>query len=410
MYDFMFEQTDGEYPRFGDLIRYAKNKSGNITDNDRKFVLLGDPALQLVIPEYGVNTIKINDVVIGTSSDTIKALQKVTVTGSVVDENGILLSSFNGILRPTVFDKPTKVETLVTDPESKPFTFELLLAILYKGKANVTNGEFTFSFIVPKDIAYNYGYGKISYYANTESTDASGYYKDIIIGGYDENVPADNNGPEIDLYLNDENFGFGGMTDQSPILLAYVRDSSGINTVGTGIGHDIVTTLDGDNNKSVIINDYYESDIDSYSKGVIKYPFSKLEQGSHSLTLKVWDVHNNSSEAYTEFVVAESAELAIDHVLNYPNPFTTSTAFYFDHNQPNSMLETQVQIFTVSGRLIKTIDEFVMTNGYRSEPIYWDGLDDFGDKIGRGVYVYKVRVRSQDGTFAEKLEKLVILR
>jgi len=103
-------------------------------------------------------------------------------------------------------------------------------------------------------------------------------------------------------------------------------------------------------------------------------------------------------------------ELALDHVLNYPNPFTTSTAFYFDHNQPNTMLEVQVQIFTVSGRMIKTIDEFVSTNGYRSDPIYWDGLDDFGDRIGRGVYVYKLRVRSQDGSFAEKLEKLVILR
>ncbi|MCK5079412.1 MAG: T9SS type A sorting domain-containing protein, partial [Bacteroidales bacterium] len=205
-------------------------------------------------------------------------------------------------------------------------------------------------------------------------------------------------------------FAFGGITDENPVLLAFVSDSSGINTVGTGIGHDIVSTLDSDNDKSQIINDYYEADIDSYTSGVIRYPYSALAEGSHTLKLKVWDVHNNSTESYTEFVVAESAELAIDHVLNYPNPFTTSTAFYFDHNQPNTMLEVQVQIFTVSGRLIKTLDEFVITNGYRSEPMYWDGLDDFGDRIGRGVYVYKLRVRSQDGSFAEKLEKLVILR
>ena len=210
--------------------------------------------------------------------------------------------------------------------------------------------------------------------------------------------------------MNDENFAVGGITDENPVLLAFVSDSSGINTVGTGIGHDIVSTLDSDNNKSHIINDYYEADIDSYTSGVIRYPYSALVEGSHTLKLKVWDVHNNSTESYTEFVVAESAELAIDHVLNYPNPFTTSTAFYFGHNQPNTMLEVQVQIFTVSGRLIKTLDEFVITNGYRSEPMYWDGLDDFGDRIGRGVYVYKLRVRSQDGSFAEKLEKLVILR
>ncbi len=410
MYDLMFEQIEGEYLRFGDLISYAKNKNGGISDNDRKFVLLGDPALKLPYPEHNINTIKINGVNITNIPDTLKALQKVTISGSVVDEAGQLIQSYNGVLRPTVFDKPTVVQTLETDPDSRPYSFDLLHAILYNGKANITNGEFSFSFIVPKDIAYNYGFGKISYYANNDTEDGNGNYKNVIIGGFDSNVPPDEHGPEIELYLNDENFGFGGMTDENPTLLAYVMDSSGINTVGTGIGHDIVTTLDNNSNKSVIINDYYESDIDSYTSGVIRYPFSSLEEGNHTLVLKVWDVHNNSSESYTEFVVATSAELAIEHVLNYPNPFTSSTAFYFDHNQPNTMLEVQVQIFTVSGRLIKTLDEFVMTNGYRSEPIYWDGLDDFGDRIGRGVYIYKLRVRSQDGSFAEKLEKLVILR
>ncbi len=410
MYDYMFEKIDGEYPRFGDIIRLAKNELGGVSSNDRKFILLGDPALRLAYPEHNVITLTINNIAVSNLGDTIKALQKITVTGSVVDEGGSVITSFNGIIRPTVFDKPTKVKTLVTDPDSKPFTFELLLAILYKGKAKVTDGEFSFTFIVPKDISYNYGYGKISYYANNTTTDASGYYEKILIGGFDSNIPPDVHGPEIQIYMNDENFAFGGITDENPILLAFVSDSSGVNTVGTGIGHDIVTTLDSDNNKSVIINDYYESDIDSYTTGVIRYPFSSIPNGSHSLKLKVWDVHNNSSESYTEFVVAESAELAIDHVLNYPNPFTTSTAFYFDHNQPNTMLEVLVQIYTVSGRLIKTIDEFVITDGYRSEPIYWDGLDDFGDRIGRGVYIYKIRVRSYDGSYAEKLEKLVILR
>jgi len=410
MYDLMFEQINGEYPRFGDLISYAKNKNGGISDNDRKFILLGDPALRLPYPEHDVHTLKINDIAITTIPDTLKALQKITVSGSLVDESGQTLTTYNGVLYPTVFDKPTSIETLATDPDSNPFTFELLLAKLYNGKANITNGNWTFSFIVPKDIAYKFGYGKISYYASNDTEDGSGYFDNIIIGGYDNNVPPDEHGPEIQLYLNDENFAYGGMTDQNPVLLAYVSDSSGINTVGTGIGHDIVTTLDNNNNKSVIINDYYEADIDSYTSGVIRYPISSLEEGNHSLKLKVWDVHNNSSESFTEFVVATSADLAIDHVLNYPNPFTTSTAFYFDHNQPNIMLEVQVQIYTVSGRLIKTLDEFVITSGYRSDPIYWDGLDDFGDRIGRGVYIYKLRVRAQDGSIAEQLEKLVILR
>jgi flagellar hook assembly protein FlgD len=125
--------------------------------------------------------------------------------------------------------------------------------------------------------------------------------------------------------------------------------------------------------------------------------------------LKVWDVYNNSSTAKTDFVVSSSATLALAHVLNYPNPFTTNTAFYFEHNQACSEFNVTIQVFTVSGKLVKTINEPVHTTGYRSPGITWDGRDDYGDPIGRGTYIYKVFVRSADGQTAEQYEKLVIL-
>jgi hypothetical protein len=50
-----------------------------------------------------------------------------------------------------------------------------------------------------------------------------------------------------------------------------------------------------------------------------------------------------------------------------------------------------------------------MTSGFRSEPIVWDGRDDYGDKIGRGVYVYRLKVSTPEGKTAEKIEKLVLL-
>ena len=273
----------------------------------------------------------------------------------------------------------------------------------------MVNGDFSFTFIVPKDISYQYGYGKISYYAHNGVTDANGTFTDIIIGGSEENVPADNTGPEIKLYLNDESFVFGGITDESPLLLAYVYDSNGINTVGNGIGHDIVAVLDDNTDHSYVLNDYYEANLNSYTTGKIKYPFQKLSNGLHTLKLKVWDVYNNSSEAYTEFVVASSTELALDHVMNYPNPFTTRTAFYFEHNQPDNYLDVIIQIFTITGKLVKTIQDRVITDGYRVDDIYWDGRDDYGDRMGKGVYVYKLKVRTSSGSIAEKTEKLVIL-
>ncbi|MCK4745767.1 MAG: T9SS type A sorting domain-containing protein, partial [Bacteroidales bacterium] len=281
--------------------------------------------------------------------------------------------------------------------------------VLYKGKASVKNGEFSFSFIVPKDISYNYDFGKISFYADNSLEDASGSFHQVIIGGSADSVANDTEGPDLKAYMNDENFVFGGMTDASPMLLAFVNDSNGINTIGNGIGHDLTAIIDGNTSQTIVLNDFYESDTDSYKSGKIRYSFKDLEAGPHSLKIKVWDVYNNSTEATIEFIVNTEQDLVLDHVLNYPNPFSTHTQFFFEHNQPSAGLEILVQIFTVSGKLVKTIEYQSHASGYRVGPIDWDGRDDFGSRIARGVYIYRVKVRTSLGHTAEKFEKLVIL-
>ncbi|MFH2094594.1 MAG: type IX secretion system sortase PorU, partial [Bacteroidota bacterium] len=379
-YDFAFEKNaDDEYYRMGDLMRLTKNNAGTGT-NKRNFTLLGDPALRMAIPEMQVITLKINDVDITSTPDTLKALSKVTISGYIADNNGQKLSNYDGILYPTVFDKKDSITSLSNDGFAK-FIFYMQNNVLYKGKASIKQGDFSFSFIVPKDISYRVGFGKISYYAENKDQavsdyiDAHGYHNNIIIGGSNDNAPADNAGPVIDLYLNDTMFVYGGITDENPLLLAKVFDDNGINTVGNGIGHDIVATLDESTTNQYILNDFYESDLDSYQKGSIEYNLYDLEEGLHRLNLKVWDVYNNSSDETIEFIVAESSELVLDHIFNYPNPFTTNTSFYFDHNQPNSDLDVLIQVFTVSGKLVKTISTTITSNGYRSDPIHWDGLD-----------------------------------
>ena len=211
-------------------------------------------------------------------------------------------------------------------------------------------------------------------------------------------------------YLNDDSFVSGGITDETPIVIANVFDENGINTVGNGIGHDLVATLDENTSEPIVLNEYYTADLDSYQSGKVNYTMPTLEKGKHTLTLKVWDVNNNSSQTTIEFVVQEKADIALDHVLNYPNPFTTKTEFYFEHNQVCSELETQIQIYTVSGKLVKTINQLVNTQGFRSEGIAWDGKDEFGDQLAKGVYIYKLKVKSLDGIIAEKTEKLVLLK
>ncbi len=407
-YNYVLASSGNRYPAMGDVVRSAKNNYG-CSSVIANFSLLGDPALKLAYPQHQVVTTAINHQALAGLADTVKALEKVTVSGEIRDVNGTKLTDFNGLLFPMILDKKSLVTSRGND-EGYPQNFYLQKNIVYKGKASVTAGEFSFTFMVPKDIAYHYGKGKFSFYARTEHSDAAGYYNNFTMGGTENNSATDMAGPEIELYMNNERFVSGGITDPDPVLFAKVSDSSGMNTVGSGIGHDIAAVLDGNTDRTYVLNDYYESDLNTYQSGAIRYPFYELDEGSHTLKLKVWDTYNNSSERSIDFVVAESAELALDHVLNYPNPFTTYTEFWFEHNRPCCGLDVQVQIFTISGKLVKTISTWVQTNGYRAEPIPWDGLDDYGDPIGKGVYLYKLRVRDQDGSYSEQIEKLVILR
>lgn len=395
---------------FGEIITQTKNgvSGGN---NKRSFMLLGDPALKIALPFEKVVLDSINNVDVNVANDTLRALSKTRMRGHIEDQFGNNLSSYNGILQPAVYDKAIQSSTLGQDANSPVISYEEQINILYRGKVTVSNGVFDFDFIVPKDIDYSYDNGKVSFYGfDDNDLTSGGYSKDFIIGGIDTAGLNDDVGPEITLYLNDENFVNGGISDETPILIAELFDESGINTVGNGIGHDITMILDENTSEAVVLNDFYESDLDTYQSGSLNYQLSTLEPGLHTLTFKAWDVNNNSNEKTIEFTVQESQDLALDHVLNYPNPFTTSTEFYFEHNQVCSALETQIEIYTVTGRLVKTINQLVETRGFRTEGIHWDGRDDFGDQLAKGVYVYRVTVRNPDGLETRAIEKLYLLK
>jgi hypothetical protein len=411
-YKHVFDTLNGQMARLGDIIRLTKTSS-SASVNNRNFTLLGDPAIRLACPSNQIFTSSINNSSISSFTDTVKALSKITVKGFVANNSGSKLNGFNGVLYPTVYDKKATITSLGNDgpPDATPrMNFFLQKNVVYRGKVSVTNGDFEFSFIVPKDISYNIDYGKISYYAENGKTDANGYENRFLIGGFNDKAPADNSGPEIKLFMNDEKFVSGGLTNEAPNIFAKMFDENGINTVGNGIGHDITAILDENTDKTLVLNDFYQAETNSYQKGSVRYKLNDLSEGRHTLKLKAWDVYNNSNETLIEFIVAKSENLALNHVLNYPNPFTTRTQFFFEHNKPCSYLAINIQVFSVSGRLVKTIESNMFNNSYRSEGIEWDGRDDFGDKLARGVYVYKLNVRASDGSFAEKIEKLVVLQ
>ncbi len=420
VFDTMLYRVEGERPTLGEIMRIAKNKPGIAgTSNSRKFALIGDPALQLALPKYNVVTTSINGRdVRQAGSDTLQALQSVTIEGEIHDANGQIVRDFNGEITPSIFDKKVVYFTLGQDNDSSIDSFQLQNNVLFKGRASVQQGRFSFTFVMPKDINFSFGEGRISYYAkdSMQMIDAAGNYKRIVIGGADEAILSDDVGPVVEVFMNTEDFIFGSITSENPTLLVKLSDDNGINVAGNSIGHDLEAILDDNTQNTYLLNEFYESDLDDYTKGVVRFPLSDLEPGLHTIRVKAWDIANNSAEGYTEFVVAESSEAVIRHLLNYPNPFAESTCFQFEHNLGGQEVDINIQIYSIDGRLVKTLEKRIFAEGFitsADDCIQWNGDNDFGQSLPNGIYVYRVQLKSNTNvtkTVESEFQKLVLLK
>ena len=409
IYNHAFDpDTSGKALRLGDIFRLAKNSTGS-GPNKRNFSLLGDPAVRLAYPWHGkVVTDSINHVAVISNPDSLKALTSITVSGHIEDRLGSTLSNFNGIISPVVYDKVTSIKTLANDG-GLSMSFELRNNILFSGKTTATDGRFSFTFIVPRDINYAYGPGKISYYANDSEEDMNGFFQDIIVGGFARIISTDTEGPEIRLFMNDTLFRNGGITGVNPRLLAIIEDKGGINTTGAGIGHDLIAWIDNDPRTSFILNNYFENDFNSYMKGKVAYDLASLTEGNHSLTIKAWDNFNNSSQESILFLVESDGKFILRNLINYPNPILNETMISAEHNRPDDELEIIITIFDMSGRMVRIIKEQTYSTGYQLSPITWDGKSEDGQRVGRGIYPYRVMVTAENGETAVSSGRMIIL-
>jgi len=404
--------SSGTFRSLGETVQEAKNKTYRVAGdiiNNRKFTLLGDPAMSLAFPQHMVRVASVRANGTTASSDTLRALDKAEISGNVCDRSGNILSNFNGRVFATVYDKKQVKRTLGNDAGSPPTDYEARDHVIFKGKAEVKDGLFSFSFIVPKDIRYQYDSAWISLYAENGTEDACGFYDRLITGGGSGIDPDDQDAPTIKAWLNDEKFVNGSVTNSAPLLIVKLSDSSGINTTGAGIGHDISAVLDNDQANPFVLNRYYEASTNTYREGTVRFQLPEMEAGEHVLTIKAWDVMNNSGSYELRFRVAESRSLLVENLLNYPNPFSTSTQFWFEHNRPHEPLSVMVRVFSLSGKLVKTLSNTIISTGNRSCELTWDGRDDFGAKLARGVYWYTLRVKALDGQSRQLVQKLVIL-
>jgi hypothetical protein len=397
----VYKKIDGEYPRLGDVMKGTKNSSISGISN-RNYALLGDPSMRLAYPKKLIEITSINNK--GFSGvDTLNALQTVRISGEV-SSDGSLSQNFTGTVYITVYDKVDSLSTI--GPQPMPYILQN--SIIYDGEASVTNGKFDVSFIVPKDISYNIGQGKISLYAKTNLIDAAGYNNKLIIGGSAVNIQPDTDAPQMKLYINDTTFKNGGLTHDHPLLLVKLKDNSGINTSLSGIGHQITAVLD-DSKDVIVLNEYYSALKDTYKEGAIDYPFTSLSIGEHKVRVKAWDTHNNSVEQTIHFVIGEKADLTIERAYAYPNPFSEKTSFTFGHNKSGENLTLELNIYNLAGTLVKTFSKQYRNSPSTIDYFDWDGSDNAGNSVQQGLYIYKLNLGSGDGTETQLIQKLMYM-
>lgn len=401
-----------KYPRLGSALMDSKNftvvNSGDYI-NARKFTMLGDPAMKLAMPEYSIRSTTINGRPITKGSDTLRSLNRYTIEGEVLTPAGLMASDFNGDVYPEIFDKPTVLKTLGNDPQSRVINFNSLQNLLYKGKVRATNGKFSFSFIVPKDINFQFGQARVSYYADNGTYDAQGIDENLVVGGLGNQVANDNAGPSIKGYLNNLQFVNGGIVNETPLLLLHLADASGINLSGNGIGHEITAVIDGNYRETIVLNDYFNASSTASLNGTIQFRLPQLSEGNHKILLKAWDVFNNSSEYTLLCKVINQDTIKVARLFNYPNPVYNSTIFSFSLEGPYAGTRADVKILTVEGQAVRTLTKAINEAGLRSIEIEWNGRDEKGNRLGRGVYIYQLTIMSKTGKITQKVQKLIIL-
>lgn len=402
LYEHLFDMEGGEFITMGDVYVHAKQVGD---DNSKAYVYFGDPALRMNYPKNTIELTSINGHDINTV-DTLRALQEISMTGVVNDVFGTHMSDFNGILHVNVYDKDVTYYT--KGNETDVISFKLKNSVIYSGKAEVKDGMFAVTFTLPKDINYSYGKGMVGLYAYSDNTDARGSYSNIIVGGLNESAEIDEDEPEIRLFIDDERFVDGSMTNENPLLLAYIKDENGINTSGAGIGHDVTATLSGATNKVYTLNQFYDAPLSKDEYGILSYKFYDLNEGEHTLTFKVWDIYNNSSVASIRFEVVKGKVINIENITNYPNPMDDYTNFTFEHNQKDNEIDIVIKIYDVMGQLVKTITERRYGTTVRINPIRWDGKSDGGVKLGAGIYVYNVIIKNSQSEETSGYSRLII--
>ena len=407
----LFERNNGRRRTLGEVMQATKNTLSSVYKLG--FCLIGDPAVKMAYPEFGMKVTTVNGQSVDGNSISFKALENITVEGEVLDASGQLVTDFTGIVNPTVKDSKVTVTCLKNSnkDDSPAFTFTDYPNTIFIGNDSVRNGKFSFTFTVPKDISYSNLQGKMNLYAvDTESgNEAQGNFDNFIVGGTSDTAETDTIGPEIRaLYLNDTTFVDGGQVNTTPYFVAELWDKSGVNITGSSVGHDMMLVIDESTVLSYNLNSYYELLPGEDGTGIVKFPIPALEPGKHTAEFWVWDILNNSTVRTFTFEVVEGLKPFLFDVIATPGIAREQVTFHLMHNRPESRMRVGIMVYDLAGRQLWKHEESGTSGLFENYTVSWD-LTSGGARMRPGVYIYRAAISTDNSKDATKARKFIIL-
>lgn len=414
---YLFMKKDGKHLRLGDIMKESKvelDKDENPLRRDYNklnFILLGDPALMLNYPGYNVELQAINGVSVDEADEVLfKALDRVTLEGIVTDANGNKIDGFNGTLRTSVFDSKQTIQSVESNTNGERFSYTTYPSMIYFGNSEISNGSFSVEFNVPLDISYERNNGKISFYAYDEESgsEAHGSFLDYYLAGTSDNPSFNDEGPEIvEMFLNTKDFQDGDKVNETPYFYAFVSDEDGINMTGSGLGHDIMISIDDNPLYTYSLNSYY-TPINS-TEGTIGFSIPALPEGEHVLTFRVWDILNNPSVDSLRFNVVKDYQPEIFDLNATTNPAKLNTSFVLTHDLPETELSIDIRVYDLSGRAVWYYTETGSSGFLKNYPIEWNLRSNGGSRVQPGIYIYRAAISTSSGKAATKAKKIIVL-
>lgn len=396
-FSLIFDTTYSPKLSIAEALQLGKIRTTLNRTNSSYYHALGDPLLRLSYPDkFGwVETIQ---------PDPIIPLTISNAAGKVGNQSNVHDPLGNGSATLTIRSSQQNKLYYWNQNRNYPYQYRIPGRLLYRGSGTISNGEFSVPILLPLDASYGDTNAVASLFSEGTWGRAAGFYNGIRTS-LSSTVTNDSIGPVVQIFIDNRSFKEGEFVSRSPVLIADIYDSNGVNLTGE-IGHKMLVQLD---DREIDVTEFFAYAPNQTTYGTVEAPLGFINSGMHTLSLQVFDGANNPTIAKVSFIVGEqNNEVVIRNLLNYPNPIKNGTFFTFESSSSGA---GKIDIYTVNGTKIQSIPTFDVKIGYNNTlTANWDGRDRNGNDVANGVYLWKLQVTADNGKKTESIGRSVVLK